>query len=143
MDKEAKAPEYDINDVMIDIVPRFRGLMSPFATETVVDFTKSGSTDVDGIYHVGNGSYYEYEFNVEICNLESTIRTNDVVVNGNGPVGETVSDKLNDFFDDFKVKFEENKAFKAATIALGSITGILLLWGIYAIFRKLFKWLRR
>ena len=80
---------------------------------------------------------------IEICNLESTIRTNDVVVNGNGPVGETVSDKLNDFFDDFKVKFEENKAFKAATIALGSITGILLLWGMYSIFRKLFKWLRR
>ena len=143
MDKQVKAPEYDINDVMLDIIPRFRGLMTPFATEAVVDFTKNGLTDVDGIYHVGNGSYYEYEYNVEICNIESAIRTNDVTVDGNGPVGEKVSDKLNDFFEDFKVRFEENKAFKTATIALGTITGILLIWGIWAIISKFLKWLRR
>ena len=128
---------------MIDIVPRFRGLLKPFETETVVDFTKKGATDIDGIYQVGNGSYYEYEFNVEVCNVESAIRTNEVIVDGNGPVGENISDKLNDFFDDFKVRFEENKAFKAATIALGTITGILLIWGIWAILRKIIKWLRK
>lgn len=143
MNKQTKAPEYDINNIMLDIIPRFRGLMKPFATEAVVDFTKEGLTDVDGIYQVGNGSYYEYEYNIEVANIKHLVRTNEVTVDGNGPVGETVSDRLNDFVDDFKTRFEENKVFKAATIALGTITGILILWAIYAIFRKLFKWLRR
>ena len=143
MDKQGKAPEYDINDVMLDIVPRFRGLLTPFATEAVVDFTKKGTTDIDGVYQVGNGSYYEYEFNVEVCNLDSAIRTNEVVVDGNGPVGELIADKFNDAFEDFKTRFEENKAFKAAAIALGTITAILLVWGIWAIFKKIFKWLRK
>ena len=143
MNKQTKAPEYDINNIMLDIIPRFRGLMKPFATEAVVDFTKEGLTDVDGIYQVGNGSYYEYEYNIEVANIKHLVRTNEVKVDGVDPVGETVSDKLNDFVDDFKTRFEENKVFKAATIALGTITGILILWAIYAIFRKLFKWLRR
>ena len=143
MDKQATAPEYTLNDVMLDVVPRFRGLLKPFETEATIDFTKTTTADVDGIYHVGNGSYYEYEFNVEVANIDHLVRTNDVLVDGVEPVGETVSDKLNDFFDDFKVKFEENKAFKTATIALGTITGILLIWGIWAIISKFFKWLRR
>ena len=143
MDKLDKAPEYDINDVMIDVISRFRTLMTPFETEVVVDFTKTGATDVDGVYYVGNGSYYSYEYNVEIANLDSVIKTNDVVVDGVEAPGETVSDKLNNFFDDFKAKFEESNAFKAATIALGTITGILLLWGAWAILKKILKWFRK
>lgn len=143
IDKQSKNPEYTINDVMIDIVPRFRGLLKPFETEVVIDFTKKGSTDIAGIYQVGNGSYYEYEFNVEVCNVESAIRTNEVIVDGNGPVGESISDKLNDVFADFKTRFEENKAFKAVTIALGTLTAIILFWGIYMIFKKIIKWLRK
>lgn len=143
MDKQVKAPEYTLNDVMVDIVPRFRGLLTPFETETTIDFTKTTTADVDGIYHVGNGSYYEYEFNIEVANIAHLVRTNEVLVDGVAPVGETTADKLNDFLEDFKVRFEENKAFKTATIALGTITGILLIWGIWAIISKFFKWLRR
>ena len=143
MDKQVKAPEYTLNDVMLDVVPRFRGLLTPFETETTIDFTKTTTADVDGIYHVGNGSYYEYEFNVEVANIAHLVRTNEVLVDGVAPVGETTADKLNDFFEDFKLRFEENKAFKTATIALGTITGILLIWGIWAIISKFFKWLRR
>ena len=117
--------------------------MTPFGTEVVVDFTKTGATDVDGVYYVGNGSYYSYEYNVEIANLDSVIKTNDVTVDGVEASGETVSDKLNNFFDDFKAKFEENNAFKAATIALGTITGVLLLWGAWAILKKILKWFRK
>lgn len=143
MDKQITNPEYTLNDVMLDVVPRFRGLMKPFENETTIDFTKTTTADVDGIYHVGNGSYYEYEYNVEVANIEHLVRTNEVLVDGVEPVGETVADKFNDFVDDFKVRFEENKAFKAATITLGTITGILLIWGIWAIISKFFKWLRR
>ena len=56
---------------------------------------------------------------------------------------DDIKDKVNDWFEDFKTKFEENKAVKAATIAFGCITGILLIYGIYVIFKKLFKWLGR
>lgn len=56
---------------------------------------------------------------------------------------DDIKDKVNNWFEDFKTKFEENKAVKAATIAFGCITGILLIYGIYVIFKKLFKWLGR
>lgn len=56
---------------------------------------------------------------------------------------DEIKDKLDNWFEDFKAKVEENKALKAATIAFGCITGILLLYGIYVIFKKLFRWLGR
>ena len=56
---------------------------------------------------------------------------------------DEVKDKLEDWLEDFKAKVEENKALKAATIAFGCITGILLIYGIYVIFKKLFRWLGR
>ena len=56
---------------------------------------------------------------------------------------DEIKDKLDNWFEDFKAKVEENKALKAATIAFGCITGILLIYGIYVIFKKLFRWLGR
>ena len=143
LDKQSKAPEYTLNDVMVDVISRFRTLMAPFSTSINVDFTQEMTKDVDGIYVSGNGAYYTYEYNVEVLDVKEAIKKNDVVVDGVGAKVNSITDKLNGFIDDFKTKFEENKTFKIMTIALGSITGILLLWGAWAILKKILRWFKK
>ncbi|MCR5786409.1 MAG: hypothetical protein K6G28_01750 [Acholeplasmatales bacterium] len=143
MKKADKAPEYKLNDVIKDALSHFRGLLSPFDNEATVDFTKVESKEVKGVYQVGNGAYYSYEFDCDVVDLDHVVRTNECTVDGNAQTGETFVDKVNDFFGDVKTKFEENKAFKVGAIALGSITGLLLLYGFYILIRKMFKWFKK
>lgn len=143
MKKEQASPTYTLKDVMIDVVSQFRGLMSPFTTDATINFTKTGKADVDGVYQIGNGAYYSYEYDVEVLNLEQTIKANEVVIDGKAQMGETVTDKFQNALEEFKEKFKESNGFKAASIAIGSITGILLLYGLYVLIRKIIKWLRK
>ena len=55
---------------------------------------------------------------------------------------DNVKDGMNDWFNDFKTKFEENKAVKTASIIIGTITGVLLIYGVYLLIRKFIKWLK-
>ena len=55
---------------------------------------------------------------------------------------DNVKDGMNDWFNDFKNKFEENKAVKTASIIIGTITGVLLIYGVYLLIRKFIKWLK-
>lgn len=143
LDKQSKAPEYTLNDVMVDVISRYRTLMAPFSTSINVDFTKEETKDVDGIYVSGNGSYYTYEYNVEVLDVKEAVKKNDVVVDGVGAKVNSITDKLNGFFEDFKTKFEENKTFKIFTVILGSLFGITLLWGAWALLKKIFKWFKK
>lgn len=142
INKLAEAPEYTLNDVMADVLSNFRGLMTKFENEATIDFTKLNSTDVDGTYMVGNGNYYSYEFDVEVVNLTHDIKTNEVIINGVAQSGETTAEKLQSWLEQIQDKFAENKAFKIASIAFGTITGILLIYGIYLLIRKFIKWIK-
>ena len=142
INKMANAPEYTLNDVMIDVLSHFRGLMTEFSNEATIDFTKLNSTDVDGTYQVGNGNYYSYEFDVEVVNLTHDIKTNEVTINGVAQVGETTAEKLQSWLEQVQDKFADNKAFQIASIVFGSITGILLIYGIYLLIRKFIKWIK-
>jgi len=53
------------------------------------------------------------------------------------------TNKVDELVNDFKQKFEENKAFKAAMIAVGTVLGLLILAGFFLIFKKFFRWLGR
>ena len=75
--------------------------------------------------------------------LDHVVRANECIVDGKAQTGETFVDKVNDFFGDMKTKFEENKAFKIGAIAIGSITGLLLLYGFYVLIKKIFKLLKK
>lgn len=143
MKKTDNAPEYKLNDVLKDALSHFRGLLSPFDNETTIDFTKVESKEVKGVYQVGNGAYYSYEFDCDVVDLDHVVRTNECIVDGKAQTGETFVDKVNDFFGDMKTKFEENKAFKIGAIAIGSITGLLLLYGFYVLIKKIFKLLKK
>ena len=141
--KMDKAPEYKVEDIIKDGLTHFRTLMRPFTTKTEVDFTKISKEEVKGVYEIGNGSYYEYEYIVDVVDLDHVVRANECIVDGKAQTGETFVDKVNDFFGDMKTKFEENKAFKIGAIAIGSITGLLLLYGFYVLIKKIFKLLKK
>ncbi len=139
---------YSLNTFMADLIKTFRTLLGDFSNEATIDFTKLSKVDVDGVYRIGNGSYYSYEYNVEIIDAVTTNKED------NPEVGTPPSDDSNittdileegktNLIDEFKKNFEENNAFKAATLVIGSITGIALIWGIWILIRKLIKWFRK
>ena len=139
---------YSLNQFMADVIKTFRTIIGKFNNTTSIDFTKLSKADVDGVYRVGNGSYYSYEYNVEIINYTPVEdETNPEV--GVPPTDDTEinTDELDlgnsNLIDNFKKNFEENNAFKVATLILGSLTGVLLIWGIYALIRKIIKWLSK
>ena len=143
MEKASKAPDYKLDDVIKDGLSHFRGLLKPFASDTEIDFTKVESKEIKGVYQLGNGAYYSYEYDVDVVDLDHVVRTNECTVDGVAQTGETFVDKAKDFFNDFKTNFKDNKAFKIGAIALGSITGLLILYGLYVLIRKMFKWFKK
>lgn len=123
-----------------------------------VDMSTPTRTTVNGVLHHLNYNYYSYSIDVKVINYEQekavaltyslTNENNEVVdtPTENKPVEETnesFGDKVKGFFENFKTKFEENNAFKAGMIAVGSILGLAILFGIYLLIRKLYRWLRR
>lgn len=77
----------------------------------------------------------------------------DVVVSGDSRLLNTseednnqtdVKDEgTNDIFNDFKDNFENNQTFKTMSIILGTILGLVLIYVIYLIIRKIHKWLKK
>ena len=58
-------------------------------------------------------------------------------------MGETFKEKFDNFFDNLKSKYEENNVFRILTITLGSILGLLLIYGAYKLIKKIIKWFRK
>lgn len=139
LEQQAKAPAYTLNDIMKDVISRFRTLLVPFETKTTMDFTKTGTTKLEGIYPQGNGSYYSYLYNVEVAKLKDNIQTNDVTIDGK----KAPTNQLDSIFNDFKENFENNTAFKTMSILLGTILGLGLIYVIYLILHKFHKWLKK
>lgn len=140
---EKQEKEMNTNTFMQAVVSSFRSTFSPFTTNTKVDFTKADTTNIKGVYQYANGSYYSYDFNLEVVNLEQEIQGNKVTIDGVKEEGLSAVDKAKDFFDEFKDKFENNNVFKTFSIIIGSLLGIVLFHVIYIIFKKIYKWLRK
>ena len=142
-DKLEEAPTYTLNDVMKDFISQFRGLIGEFKTDETLSFTKTNDTTLAGVYQMGNGDYVNYEFNVYVDSNEHLIKSNKATVDGQAEIGETFKDKFNNFFDNFKAKFEENNIFKIMTITLGSILGLGILYLIFKLLRWILRWFKR
>lgn len=140
IDKLDASPEYTLNDVMKDVIFQFRTIFGEFKDDTNVNFTKNEEVTLEGVYQIGNGSYWSYDYKVEVNSLDHVVKTNKVTVDGKEAMGETFKEKFNNFFDNLKAKYEENNIFRILTITLGSVFGLLLIYGAYKLLSKIFKW---
>ena len=139
--------EYTLKDVYTFIMSNEMSATSIEANLDVntVDFKKETSGVIKASFSHLNDETYDSTIEYKILDIDELIETSKATVNviDDETILDKTKDKLTEWFDDFKTKFEENKAVKAVTIAFGCITGILLIYGIYVIFKKLFKWLGR
>ena len=154
----------EFSDVYKEAIKLCQHTMEDPTTDETLDLTNEGKLIVREIHQLGDFNYYNFETTVYVVDFESEVedsQTEIVTPTPNPGEGEgqtpddgkdetpddgkldEIKDKLDNWFEDFKAKVEENKALKAATIAIGCITGILLIYGIYALLKKLFKWLGR
>jgi hypothetical protein len=158
----------EFSDVYTEAIKLCQHTMEDPTTDKTLDLTNEGKLIVREIHQLGDFNYYNFETTVYVVDFESEVEDSQTEIvtptpnpgeGGNQGGTETpddgkdetpddgkldeIKDKLDNWFEDFKAKVEENKALKAATIAFGCITGILLLYGIYVIFKKLFRWLGR
>lgn len=168
-----KGNQNEFSDVYKEAIKLCQHTMEDPTTDETLDLTNEGKLIVREIHQLGDFNYYNFETTVYVVDFESEVEDSQTEIvtptpnpgdggnqtpddggNNQTPDDGTdetpddgkldeIKDKLDDWFEDFKAKFEENKALKAATIAIGCITGILLLYGIYVIFKKLFRWLGR
>ena len=143
IDKLDATPDYTLNDVMKDVIFQFRYIFGDFKDDTNVNFTKNQEVTLEGVYQIGNGSYWSYDYKVEVNSLDHVVKTNKVTVDGKEAMGETFKEKFDNFFDNLKSKYEENNVFRILTITLGSILGLLLIYGAYKLIKKIIKWFRK
>ena len=168
-----KGNENSFADVYTQVIKSGNYTIEDPTTDKTLDLTNEGKLIVREIHQLGDFNYYNFETTVYVVDFENEVEDSQTEIvtptpnpgDGSNQIpddGENnqtpddgkdetpddgkldeIKDKLDDWFEDFKAKVEENKALKAATIAFGCITGILLLYGIYVIFKKLFRWLGR
>lgn len=91
------------------------------------------------------GWYYDENFENEAHLNDYVIE--DTVLYGKFVKKESLFDKtteeIKEWTSNIKDKIENNKALKVSMIVVGSVTGILLIYGAYLLIRKIIKWLRR
>ena len=100
----------------------------------------------------GNGSYYNTTLTLKVVDQKKANEAGQEMITMKDADGnevtytapeETVSEKVEGWMNGFKEKMESNKAFKISMIALGSVLGILLVYGAFLLIRKFTKWLKR
>ncbi len=162
-----KGNENTFADIYNQVIKSCKYTIEEPTTSKSLDLSSEGQTVVREVHQLGDYNYYNFETTVYVVDFASEVEDSQTEIitptpnpgegtqtpddgEGEGNIGDKVQDtiddikdKTNEWLEDFKQKVEENKALKAATIAFGCITGILLLYGIYVIFKKLFRWLGR
>jgi len=100
----------------------------------------------------GNGSYYESEMTVYVVDpVKANTKGQEMIVMKDASGEEvvyvaptqTITEKVEGWMNALKEKMESNKAVKISMIAVGSIFGILLIYGAFLLIRKFSKWLKR
>ena len=126
-----------MNEIMKEVV-----LLSEYNFTSNVMMSTSGSTNLTGIMHHMNQNYYSYDYTVEVMDTKKAIEESTIDVD-KATIIEEIQDTVDDWTSKFKEKFENNQAFKIASMAIGTILGIVLFHAIYIIFKKIYKWLKR
>lgn len=164
-----KGNENSFADVYTQVIKSSNYTLEDPTTTKTLDLSNEGQLIVREIHQLADRNYYNFETTFYVVDFDSEVEDSQTEIvtptpnpgeggnqGGNNQTPDDgkdetpddgkldeIKDKLDNWFEDFKAKVEENKALKAATIAFGCITGILLIYGIYVIFKKLFRWLGR
>lgn len=103
----------------------------------------------------GNGSYYESNMTVHVVDRDEANAKGQEMITMKDSKGEevvyvpvektpeTIKEKVDGWMNSLKEKMESNKALKVSMIAIGSVFGILLVYGAFLLIRKFSKWLKR
>ena len=122
-----------MNEIMKNVIS-----LEEYDFTSSVNMVSDGTTNLTGTMHHINQNYYSYDFAIIVEDTKQAIKDSKLEV-----TKTTLKDEVNNAFKDFKEKFQNNKAFKYSMIAVGSILGILLIYGAYLLIRKFIKWLKR
>ncbi len=142
-----------MNDIMKDVVS-----LAEYDFNSNVVMSTTGPTNLKGTYHHSNQNYYNYDYTVKVLNVTDEIAASKVEVtisstetpggntgnSGNNTEKPTkpTDDKDDSVVDTIKDKMENNQAFKYSMMAVGTILGVLLVYGAYLLIRKFVKWLK-
>lgn len=146
--------DFNINDIYKEALKKGYSYVNNLEVDYELSLKEEGTeTFVDNIMR-GNGSYYESEMTVYVVDpVKANTKGQEmaVVKDASGEeikyvapvVEEKLTDKVNSWMNSLKEKMESNKAVKISMIAVGSIFGILLIYGAFLLIRKFSKWLKR
>lgn len=143
-------------------VSTFMNEVMPLVKTTRTEYTSNvslalkGNTKLEGIYQLPDSNFYEYDYTVmalsipeEVTNSKASIEYGkDTPTQPFDPETPDKKDekedkKDNDILNDFKENFENNKAFKTMSIILGTILGLVFIYVIYLLAKKIYKWLKK
>lgn len=125
-----------MNEIMKNVI-----LLSDYDFTSNVVMLTEGSTNLTGVMHHMNQNYYSYDYTVEVIDTKKAIAESTVEVDKASIIDE-IQDTVDDWTNSFKEKFENNQAFKIASMAIGTILGIVLIYGIFLVVKKFYKWLK-
>lgn len=121
-----------MNEIMKNVIS-----LEEYDFQSTVNMESSGTTNLTGTMHHINQNYYSYDLTIIVEDTKQAIKDSKLEI-----TKSSLKDEVNNAFDDFKEKFQNNKAFKYSMMALGTILGILLIYGAYLLIRKFIKWLK-
>ena len=137
-----------INELYEYVLTTYAGAKEVEPINTTLTYSELGSDDFYEVYEHINSNYYNYDTEIIVTTFEEEAKETEsdkhIVINVEKPsIEDEIDDTVDNWTDEFKNQFENNKIFKTGSIILGTILGILILWGIYKIFRNIFRWLKR
>ena len=121
-----------MNEIMKNVIS-----LEEYDFSSTVNMATYGTTNLTDTMHHINQNYYSYDFTIIVEDTKQAIKDSKLEI-----TKSTLKDEVNNAFDNFKEKFKNNKAFKYSMMALGTILGILLIYGVYLLIRKLIRWLK-
>ena len=143
-----KGTETNFEDIYTHVLVNYADVSEEANTEIEpeINLSKENEFTISSVYEHTDKNFFEHEMQVYVVDLEDEIKDSTAEITKDkltfDELVDNVKDGMNDWFNDFKTKFEENKAVKTASIIIGTITGVLLIYGVYLLIRKFIKWLK-
>jgi len=125
-----------MNEVMKNVVS-----LSAYGFESNVMMSTTGPTHLEGTMHSINQNYYAYDYTLEVMDVKKAVAESKVEVN-KASISDEIKNQVDEWTNTFKDKFESNKAFKVTMMAVGTLLGIVFLYGIFLFIKKFCKWLK-
>lgn len=146
--EQNKDTKTTINDLYEYVLTTYGGAKEVEVLNTDLTYAALGDDRAYEVYEHINSNYYNFDTEIIVTTFEEEAKETEadkhIVITTEKPtVMDEIKDKVDEWVDGFKDKFENNETFRTISMLLGAVLGILLIWGIIKIFKKLFRWLGR